>query len=59
MTISEKLIVLSKINDMDRLRLGILLVLDELDAERNRISGGWLDSILSRDMPINPDREAA
>lgn len=58
MTIADKLIVLSKVNDLDRLRLGLLLVLDEIDQERFRRNGGWLDSILSKDRPINAQETA-
>lgn len=57
MTISEKLVVLSRFNDLDQVRLGLLLLLDEVDAQLHRNNpGAWLDSICKRDVPVNETR---
>lgn len=56
MSLKDKALILSRINDLDHFRLALLVLLDEVDAELHRKDTSWLDGILKRDVPINPER---
>lgn len=57
MTITDKLQALSRMNDLDAIRLGLLIVLDDVDRALDRRNPGrGLDMMLGKDTPIN--REA-
>lgn len=54
MTIAEKLTALSRMNDLDAIRLGLLIVLDEVDRTLDRRNPGrGLDNLLGKDRPVN------
>jgi hypothetical protein len=57
-TIADKLQALARMNDLDAIRLGLLIVLDEVDRTLDRRNPGrGMDMLLGKDTPIN--REAA
>lgn len=58
MTIHDKLQSLAHMNDLDAIRLGLLIVLDDVDRALDRRNPGrGMDIMLGKDTPIN--REAA
>jgi hypothetical protein len=55
MTLKDKALILAKINDLDHFRLALLCLLDDVDAELHRNDNAWLDRLLHKDIPINPE----
>ena len=56
MTITDKLQALARMNDLDAIRLGLLIVLDDVDRALDRRNPGrGMDTLLAKNFPLNKE----